>query len=151
EDLGPKHSKHDPGCISSHESRYRNTPCSSRWHAARRARADTRIQYPGANEPKAAAWPRTQDNLTKLYRWIREGKVSTVIPRKGKLGFMVEPFTTGWAPWNNHVHHIIPCSVLMGVLEEIASKADPNQHRMLDVMTHGLLGEPYNINDEPNV
>src|SRR5690606_19687031 len=28
---------------------------------------------------------------------------------------------------------------------------DPHEHRTLDVIIHCLLGEPYNINDEPNV
>ena len=149
-DLGVKSSKHIPGCVSAHVTTYREGhPCSYRWHAAVRARAETRIRYPA--ESAERSWNDNQKNLAKLAAWVKAGKASAVVPTEGKVGFTVAPFATCWWPWKNHAHHIIPRSVLVGVLEKIASKADPHEHRMLDVMIHGLLDEEYNLNSDPNV
>lgn len=149
-DLGVKSSKHIPGCVTVHVTIYHEGhPCSYRWHAAKRASAETRIPYPA--EAVARSWHDNQKNLAKLAAWVRAGKASSIVPTEGKLGFTVAPFATHWWPWRNHAHHIIPRSVLVDVLEGIATKADPHEHRMLDVMIHGLLDEGYNINAEPNV
>lgn len=149
-DLGVKSSKHIPGCVTVHVTIYHEGhPCSYRWHAAKRARAETRIRYPAQTADRS--WNDNQRNLAKLAAWVKAGKASAVVPTDGKVGFMVAPFATHWWPWKNHAHHIIPRSVLLDVLEKIANKADPHEHRMFDVMIHGLLDEAYNINAEPNV
>ena len=150
QDLGVKSSKHDPGCVTVHVTTYQEGhPCSYRWHAAKRAKAETRLRY--SAESLERSWNDTQKNLAKLAAWVKAGKASAVVPTEGKLGFMVEPFATHWWPWKNHAHHIIPRSVLVGTLEKIASRAEPHEHRMFDVMIHGLLDEAYNVNAEPNV
>lgn len=149
-DLGVKSSKHIPGCVTVHVTTYsEGHPCSYRWHAAKRASAETRVRYPA--ESVERSWNDNQKHLAKLAAWVKAGKASAVVPTEGKLGFMVAPFATHWWPWKNHAHHIIPRSVLVGVLEKLASKADPHEHRMFDVMIHGLLDEQYNVNAEPNV
>ena len=151
-DLGVKSSKHKPGCVTAHVTTYvEGNTCSHRWQAAKRARADTRIEYPSANDPTSRAWKATKNNLAKLETWTKTGKASGVARKRGKAEFTLAPFATWWWPWKNNAHHIIPRSVLAGVLEKIASKAEPHEHRTFDVMIHGLLGEEYNLNGEPNV
>ncbi|MCA9708067.1 MAG: hypothetical protein KDK70_19605, partial [Myxococcales bacterium] len=151
-ELEPKAALHRPGCLSAHESCYiEGNPCSYRWHAARRARADARIQYINAHAITKQRWCETEHRVEKLERWVTRGKATNLVVRGGKLRFTLASFTTGWWPWDNHVHHIIPCSSLIAVLEGTAQQAEPREQRAFDVMVHGLLGEPYNLNDEPNV
>ncbi|MCA9706820.1 MAG: AHH domain-containing protein [Myxococcales bacterium] len=151
-DLGPLGAKHRPGCLSAHEYSYiEGNPCSHRWHAARRARADTRIQYINANAVAKQHWYRTKAQTKKLEGWVKQGKAANVVARGGKLRFTLASFTTEWWPWMNQAHHIIPSSTFNHVLEQIASKAEPRHAQAEDVIRHGLLEEPYNINDEPNV
>ena len=151
-ELEPKAALHRPGCLSSHESCYiEGNPCSYRWHAARRARADSRIQYINAHAITKQRWCETEHRVEKLERWVTRGKATNLVVRGGKLRFTLASFTTGWWPWDNHVHHIIPHGSLQGTLEEIAAKAEPRADQAFIVMKDGLYDEPYNINDGPNV
>lgn len=150
--LEPSHRLHRPGCLSGHESRYiEGNCCSYRWHAARRARADQRIRYIDTDAVARTWKKRTKERLAGLREWSRHGKIHDLSVGSHRLSFKHESFTTGWWPWKNHVHHIIPRSSLIQLLEEIAQKAEPHHQRAFNVMVNNLLGEPYNLNDEPNV
>lgn len=151
-DLNPLAGKHQPGCLTGHESHYivGNT-CSYRWHAARRAQADSRIDYMNADALATNEWYENVENLAKLDELVAQGKAAIVTANDGKITFTREAFTTGWWPWDNHVHHIIPHGSLQGTLEEIAAKAEPRADQAFIVMKDGLYDEPYNINDGPNV
>lgn len=150
--LKPSHEMHRPGCLSGHESRYiEGNTCSYRWYAARRARADERIRYAGTDGVANKWWTRAKDRQARLEDWERHGKIRDLNVGSTRLSFKHDSFTTGWWPWDNHVHHIIPHSSLIQLLDEIALKAEPREQRAFNVMVNGLLGEPYNINDEPNV
>jgi len=152
QDLEPKSKRHRPGCLVGHESHYiEGNPCSYRWHAAKRARADTRIQYVNANAVADQRWYATELKRETVQRWVGAGKAKGLEIQGGRLTFTHDSFTTGWWPWKNQVHHIIPCGSLNAMLDDLSQKADPRHARTLTVMIHGLLGEPYNINDEPNV
>lgn len=150
--LKPGYRLHRPGCLSGHESRYiEGDTCSYRWYAARRARADQRIHYIGTDEIARTWKKRTAKRKTQLEEWVRHGKIMDLSIGKRRLSFKHESFTTGWWPWDNHVHHIIPRSSLIQLLKEIADNAEPRHQRAFNVMVNGLLSEPYNLNDEPNV
>jgi len=152
QDLEPKSKRHRPGCLVGHESHYiEGNSCSYRWHAARRARADTRIQYVNPNAVADQRWYESELKRETVARWVRHGKAKDFATKGGRLTFTHDSFTTGWWPWKNEIHHIIPCGSLNAMLEDLSQKADPRHRRALTVMIHGLLGEPYNINDEPNV
>ena len=66
-DLNPLAGKHQPGCLTGHESHYivGNT-CSYRWHAARRAQADSWIDYMNADALATNEWYENVENLAKL-------------------------------------------------------------------------------------
>ncbi|MCX4242251.1 hypothetical protein [Paraliomyxa miuraensis] len=153
EDLGVKSEKHVPGCVTRHIATYiEGNTCSHRWQAAKKARAETRINYVRPNEMAQLRWNATQDNLAKIARYKSEGKTGGVKRTYGgKQSFTLKPFSTMWWPWPNNAHHIIPRSTLAGTLEQIAKAAEPNENRMFEVMVQGLLGEEYNLNDEPNM
>lgn len=153
EDLGVKSGNHKPGCVTRHVSTYiEGNTCSHRWHAAKKARAETRIDYDRPNELAQMRWNATQENLDKIARYKSQGKTGGV-KRKygGKQSFTLKSFSTFWWPWPNNAHHIIPRSTLANTLEEISKAAAPNENRMFDVMVQGLLIEKYNLNDEPNM
>ncbi|MEM9456551.1 MAG: hypothetical protein AAGF11_20405 [Myxococcota bacterium] len=126
-------------------------PCSHRWHAANRARADRRIAYRDVNRQAQWRWGTTESSITKLASFRRTGKATLIGRQDDAIHLRVEPFATKYQPWHNHAHHIIPRSVLAGALEQIANNASPHEGRAFDVMVHGLLDEPYNLNHEPNV
>lgn len=153
EDLGVKSGNHVPGCVTRHISTYiEGNNCSHRWHAAKKARAETRIKYVRPNELAQQSWNAIQENLEKIARYQREGKTGMVGPiSEGKKSFTLKSFATMWWPWPNNAHHIIPRSTLAGTLEDIARAAEPDENRMFDVMVQGLLIEKYNLNDEPNM
>ncbi len=151
ENLGVKSGKHKPGCVTRHISTYvEGDTCSHRWQAAKRARGDSR--YIDANAIAQMRWNATAKNMATIAGYAKTGK-TTGVKRKygGKQSFTLKSFSTYWWPWENNAHHLIPRSTLAGVLEEIARAAAPNENIMFDVMVQGLLGEPYNLNDEPNM
>lgn len=150
--LKPSYTKHRPGCLSGHERRHiAGNTCSSRWYAARRARADDRIQYTGHNAVATQQWKRTKERKEKLQEWLRWKKIHDLSVGPRQLSFKHDAFTTGWWPFTNQVHHIIPHSSLLRLLQEIARKANDREPQAFEVMIDGLLDEPYNLNDEPNV
>lgn len=152
-DLGVKHAKHRPGCVTRHVSTYdASDSCSHRYHAAKRARAERRIDYTNAQAQAKCAWKDTDKNRKTLATFLKQGKITgPPSARGGKLHIAVEPFSTVWWPWLNNAHHIIPRSVLADALEEIARSAEDHWERAFDVMIQGLLEEQYNLNDVPNM
>lgn len=156
ENLGVKSEKHAPagGCVTRHVGTYHEgNPCSHRWQAAKRARAEKRIKYTDVNRVAQLRWKATEANLAKLKNFQALGKLGILKKRSygGMRSATLKPFATVWWPWPNNAHHIIPRSTLARVLEQISKAAAPSDAEMFDVMVDGLLGEPYNLNDEPNM
>jgi hypothetical protein len=153
EELGLKSTKHKPGCVTRHIGTYiKGNPCSHRWHAAVKARKETRINYTNANRTRSRRWRATIENLAKIANWFHMGKATNVqAVSNGYQSFTVEPFSVVWWPWSNNAHHIIPRSTLAYVLEAASQKGDPNQSTMFSFIVSSLLGEEYNHNEKPNM
>ncbi|MCH9684677.1 MAG: AHH domain-containing protein [Deltaproteobacteria bacterium] len=127
--------------------------CSHRWQASKRAIRDFSsgaIPYKSATAIARMRWGVA--HLAKIATYVRQGKTAGV-KRKygGQQSFSLKPFSTFWWPWENNAHHIIPRSTLASVLDDISGAASPNEPTMFEVMVEGLLKEPYNLNDEPNM
>ena len=120
QDLEPESKRHRPGCLVGHESHYiEGNSCSYRWHAAKRARADTRIQYVNPNAVADQRWYESELKRETVQRWVRHGKAKDFAAKGGRLEFTHDSFTTGWWPWKNEEHHIIPCGSLNAMLEDL--------------------------------
>lgn len=154
EELGLASKHHDPGCVTRHIGTYiEGNICSHRWQAAKRARAETKINYTDANSKTRRRWKATLENLAKIANWLTQGKASNVQSVAGGAArsFSIEPFSVVWWPWSNNAHHIIPRSTLAYMLEAAAAPAKPNHNHMFKIIVNALLAEPYNLNDEPNM
>lgn len=154
EELGVKHAKHVPGCVTRHVGTYiKGNTCSHRWQAAKRARAETRIQYTNPNGKGDIEWSDSAKNLATLAKYKLQGKIARAAKAvAGKLVAKLEPFATVWWPWKNNAHHIVPRSTLATTLEELASSAgDAKSGKVFDIMVQALLTEKYNLNGQPNM
>lgn len=153
EELGIRSKNHIPGCVTRHINTYiKGNNCSHRWHAAKRARAETQIPYTDANKKTYRRWRAIAANLAKIAAWASQGKATNVRDVAGGFKtFHVEPFSVVWWPWSNNAHHIVPRSTLANVLEAAAAPATPNDAHMFKVIVNELLAEKYNLNDEPNM
>lgn len=148
-----KKDKHKPGCVTRHVGTYvEDNPCSHRWNAAKRARAEKRINYTDANTVSDNRWIATEKATKKAKRYLGLGKIKSLGPAQdGRLTINIEPFATFWWPWLNNAHHIIPRSTLAKVLDVAAKQAAPNEAEMMDLAVEGLLDEKYNLNAEVNM
>jgi len=153
ENLGVDKKKHKPGCVTRHIGTYtEGNTCSHRWQAAKRARAEKRINYTDANRVSENRWVATEKGIAKAKSYLSLGKIKSLGPAQdGHLRMNFEPFATFWWPWKNNAHHIIPRSTLANVLDLASQQAAPEEATMLDRAVDGLLDEKYNLNDEVNM
>ncbi len=132
-------------CCIGHESNYvPNNSCSYRWQGVKRATGDDKDEYgdltPGirARPPDVAQQMKDAGLLVGFSGGVQihqtEGhKYQDVI---GK------PFLTGFSPWSNQVHHLLPNATLRQAIEATAS----GYLQVEDAMVRGLLKHKYNIN-----
>lgn len=64
-----------------------------------------------------------------------------------KQRILAKNFTTGFAPYSNQVHHVLPSGVLRICISDLAKVAPTIQ----DLICKGLLTEKYNINHKDNM
>lgn len=139
------------GCIIYCMSQYvEGHPHSHRWHAANQARGESRVPY---NDYKL--WESQEVNNwseDQLKALDKEGGLDGPITQAGgkHLG-KVKPFYREFHPFNHNGHHIIPSSNIEECIDKAVAKAAPNEGRMKDLVVGGLLTEPYNNNDQPNM
>lgn len=152
-DLGVKFAAHKPGCVTRHIGTYiEGNTCSHRWQAAKRARAETRIDYVKPRSRLKLRARATAANLAWLATYRAMGKLFGATKRaKGMIEASLKSFATVWWPWPNNAHHIIPRSVLANTLAEISKSAGDREPRMFHVMIESLLKEKYNLNDMHNM
>lgn len=133
-------SKYEPGELHSH-----------RWHAAERARAETRVPYTKYELfQRQQIWraPKALGYLTELAGRNVADSVSQV---GNKVTANVDPFSVDDKPFKHNAHHIIPSGSLEEAIGRVVAKAAPNEGKMQELIVGGLLEEPYNNNDKPNM
>lgn len=151
-DAYKKHNAHGTGCVMRCTSAYQPGKAHShRWNAAERARGESDIPY---NDIKM--WEKSQEvdnwTLKKLQNLQKEGGLAGAITKKGSkhLG-NVKPFYRSFHPFNHNAHHIIPIGIMLKAIINTSKSAKPNVTRMENLILGGLIDEPYNINDQPNM
>jgi len=151
-DLGRASEKHIPGCVTRHVDTYvEDDNCSHRWHAAKKARAEKRIDYLKKNEHSDNRYHQNAENQKTSRGWLNEGKLSRLRNTAEEIQISFQPFAIVWWPWSHNAHHIIPRSTLAYTLDLASQEADPNHAEMFKFIVDSLLGEKYNLNDEPNM
>lgn len=129
---------HKPGCLARHEYAFqRGNHCSHRWQAQVKANSDSR--YNPAQGRLVTNW-----SASVQARFVAAGKLAFV---KVLSAFALEPFATGFWPWPNQAHHIVPNSVLRETVLDFSTGAGGMQ----DLIFRGLLTEKYNLNDKVNM
>ena len=146
------HEAHNPpggGCIIYCTGKYEiGNPHSHRWNAGKQAKAEKRVPYNDYNQ-----WKSQKINLEgwqpkHVARLAAEGGFSgTPTATTGNI----KPFYRSFYPFNHNAHHIIPTSNLEGAIDQVVSMAKKNQDNMRNLVVGGLLSEPYNNNDKPNM
>ncbi len=145
EDLGLASTKHPGGCLTRHQRYKEGNPCSHRWQAAERARAEKKI-YPQNDAIKH--WK----DADKVKEYQQAGKLSSVGPMlDGKQCIAIKPFATCWWPWKNEAHHIVPRAVLADAIETVSSMAGSRRISMRNMVVVSLLTEKYNLNGKLNM
>jgi hypothetical protein len=118
-------------CLSGHLSKYTSgDSCSYRWQGVKQAE-DNSGPY---------------DSHPKDYCRVKGAKLAKGFFRKLFLGGG-ENFHTGFMPYANQVHHILPSSGLRNGMDE-ATESKPD---LIKTMCDGLLTQKYNINFRPNM
>ncbi|HWB81320.1 MAG TPA: hypothetical protein VG755_40435 [Nannocystaceae bacterium] len=146
------HNKKGGGCIVYCTSKYDpGDPHSHRYHAAEQARGENRVPYNDYEMVKPTRLYRSMKYLKELKK--AGGVVGAVgSTSRKKVGVAnVKPFYTSAHPFKHNAHHIIPSSNLEQSIDKVCENAKPNQERMRNIVIGGLLGEPYNNNDRPNM
>ncbi|MEX1365913.1 MAG: hypothetical protein AB1Z98_22490 [Nannocystaceae bacterium] len=138
------------GCIIYCTSRYEpGNPHSHRWHAANQARGEGRVPYADFPLFESRRFFRPKAILEGLQK--RGGIEGAITPDGRTYTGMVRPFHSAEHPFPHNAHHIIPSGEIEGCINKVVAKAAPNEGRMQDLVVGGLLTEPYNNNDQPNM
>lgn len=124
---------------------------SHRWHAANQARGESRVPYNTYDLVNPVPIFRPLARLQALQS--QGGLAAPITPtaNPNTHASMVQPFVTMEDPFPHNAHHIIPSSNLEECILKVVAKAAPNEGRMQDLVIGGLLSEPYNNNDQPNM
>lgn len=138
------------GCIVYCTGTYEEgNPHSHRWHAANQARSETRVPYTDFPLFESRRFYRPKRILERLEK--QGGIEGAITPDGNTYTGMVKPFHHMEHPFPHNAHHIIPSGELEGCINKVVAKAAPNEGRMRDLVVGGLLTEPYNNNDQPNM
>jgi len=122
-----------------------NNAHSHRWNAAEQARAETAVYtIPLNNNASIPSWRKPA-----LVRLHQEGGL--VGRLRKNAGNKLKPFFRQWWPFPHNAHHIIPMSVLWQNIDVAVAKAKKDPGKMFDCVIDGMLTEPYNHNDRPNM
>ena len=136
--------------------------CSYRWQAVKRARDDYAAMYQGASE-------------AKRYRTLSERYANMLLDLKdadgASAGLKNEPskdgprsdkklcvsasgpgsrFITGWYPWVNNAHHIVPVAVIRDAILRVPGQIEKRADVAQAIMT-AFMAAPYNVNHWKNM
>jgi len=146
------HKDHKPpggGCIIYCSGKYEiGNPHSHRWNAGKQAKAEKRVPYNDYD-----LWASRKINIdgwkpSSVKRLSGEGGfVGTPTATTGK----VKPFYRSFHPFNHNAHHILPTSSIEKCINLVVARAAKNQGNMQNLVVGGILTEPYNNNDKPNM
>lgn len=146
------HNAPGSGCIIYCTGRYEpGNAHSHRWHAGNQARGESRVPYNTYNlvNPVPIFRPTARLQALQAQGALAAPITPTTTPNISTSS--VRPFFTQEEPFPHNAHHIIPSSNLEECIDKAVAKAAPNEGRMKDLVIGGLLSEPYNNNDQPNM
>lgn len=134
-------------CVGAHEYYYKESDsCSYRWQAHHRAT--------GADSGLYGSWDkvgfrnRAAGEAATLQRNNALNAPPSVASNDATRRIVAGlPFRTGFAPWNNNAHHLLPDAQLRDGIFGVAGE-DPTAE---DLIIKGLLDNEYNINHWRNM
>ncbi|MEX1367489.1 MAG: hypothetical protein AB1Z98_30455 [Nannocystaceae bacterium] len=154
-------------CLHGHQSVYKvKDSCSYRWQGVRQAQdhPDPYTNYPAEYGTGFGVLGDDVSNIrsvslsyANMLLGSRGGSTvgSAWVPKKNKgkkdpkkvIKFKPKGFTTGWSPWTNMVHHVLP----NGVLIESVTGFAAGKSAIEVFIFRGLLNECYNNNYKINM
>lgn len=167
EALKPYDSLHKPvsaydggACLGRHEAYYKTDSCSYRWQAVKRATDEDAAIYDSHHDPTKRLSGTAQRNPSTATadKYASGGalvgapgakKKSKSGKRKGKYYRHVTAlaFRTGFSPYPNQAHHLLPDAELRGSVFEVTEEAP----QVRDLIFQDLLTETYNLNHWKNM
>ncbi|MFV8749015.1 hypothetical protein ACNOYE_00530 [Nannocystaceae bacterium ST9] len=136
-----------------------DSSCSYRWNAAHRARSDWSVDKP-RRQPSAALGSQIKEGGKRIKKRVAKLEKSGALKARFEQESGVwgrrwaDPtrhFETGYWPWLNDVHHLVPCSVLRNLIDHVAEQAEAETSIVREEIERSLFSAMYNINDEINV
>jgi len=131
-------------CCDGHGSNYQpNNSCSYRWQGCKRAKDEEHI-YGDLTPGIRARSPEVAADMFKAGMLVgAPGPVQTHQTEGHQYQNVTGvPFITGFSPWSNQVHHLLPTATLRQSIEATAS----GYLQVENAMVRGLLKHKYNIN-----
>lgn len=134
-------------CVGAHQYYYKEgDSCSYRWQAYHRATGADSAHY--GNWQQIAFRNRATKEAQALHRNQALNAMFTVDPNNPTRATVAGlPFRTGFAPWNNNAHHLLPDAQLRDGIFGIAGELPEAQ----DLIMKGLLDNEMNINHWRNM
>jgi hypothetical protein len=148
----PAHKESGAGCVIRCRTDYaEGNPHSHRWNAAQQARSEPDV-YKLPDQPARYKWPLAKW-LEKLSSGLVAGGASGITHlANGQATAGLTPWKDAMSPFPHNAHHLIPVSVLWKeVIEAAVDKAEERTGEMFNLVVGGMLKEPYNHNDQPNM
>ncbi len=158
------YSEHNPvgdyaggACLTGHHSAWKEKwSCSYRWQGIQNAKDKNEKVY---NHDENPDW-HLDAVAPKVWRWIpvksiAAGRAGLIVQsiaegiKKGKKKRQVQAknFTTGYTPYTNQVHHVVPNNVLKKAILDVTEK----KVTLVKDLVDGLLAAKYNINFKVNM
>ncbi|WP_437274744.1 AHH domain-containing protein [Sorangium sp. So ce375] len=146
-------------CLRGHIGYYEEgNSCSYRWQGLAKAEESPARELYNSHDPEChlggTGWGGAAVSA------IEQGKAGIIVSRhkpynsRTKTGkeipkqvVVAKNFTTGYAPYANQVHHVLPTAVLRNSILAVAEPAP----QLVDLIAKGLLQEKYNINHMDNM
>lgn len=152
---------HDDGaCLGRHEAYYKADSCSYRWQAVKRVEDEDRHIYDSHPNPKfrvdGTAYRNPSVSTAGKYQAggalvgvAGPATVAITGKRKGKKykTVLAIAFRTGFAPYSNQAHHLLPDAELRGAVYDTTESAP----QVRDLVFQDLLREKYNLNHWKNM
>jgi len=140
-----KESTEGGACLLKHVTSFNeNNSCSYRWQGVKKSK----------EAPVNKIYDSVKDSSIRTMGddWIADQSDGVVIKtlkkaKSNKSVVELERFATGFAPYGNQVHHVLPC----GAFKKAAFKVSESTTGLLLVIIGGLLEEKYNINHKDNM
>lgn len=143
-----EHKSPSSGCIIYCTGKYEiGNAHSHRWNAGKQAKAEKRVPYNDYDLWKSRKISLSGWSAKSVAKLQAEGGF---VGTPGATG-NVKPFYRSFHPFNHNAHHILPSSSIEQCIEQVVKMAAPNEGNMRSLVVGGMLSEPYNNNDKPNM